>query len=50
VSLGLPFPAEITALSMVKLFGVALVVALLASLAGVRRALTTDPALAFGGA
>jgi putative ABC transport system permease protein len=50
VSLGLPFPAEITALAMLKLFGVALVVGLLASLAGVRRALTTDPALAFGGA
>jgi putative ABC transport system permease protein len=50
VSLGLPFPAEITALAMLKLFGVALAVGLLASLAGVRRALTTDPALAFGGA
>jgi len=50
VALGLPFPAEITVIAILRLFGVAVVVGLLASLAGVRRALTTDPALAFGGA
>jgi putative ABC transport system permease protein len=50
VALGLPFPADITVLAMVRLFIVAVVVGLLASLAGVRRVLTTDPALAFGGA
>jgi putative ABC transport system permease protein len=50
VALGLPFPAEITVIAIVRLFLVAVAVGLLASLAGVRRALTTDPALAFGGA
>jgi len=50
VALGLPFPSEITAGLMLELFLVAIVVGILASLAGVRRAVTTDPALAFGGA
>ena len=50
VSLSLPFPAEFTVTGIVQLLGVALVVGVLASFAGLRRALRTDPALAFGGA
>jgi putative ABC transport system permease protein len=43
-------PAEISAGSYVLLPIVAVVVGLLASLAGLRRAVGVDPALAFGGA
>jgi putative ABC transport system permease protein len=50
VALGLPFPAEITLGSMLRTIVIALVVGLVASLVGVRRAVSTDPALAFGGA
>jgi putative ABC transport system permease protein len=50
VGLFLPFPAELAAASYVQTFGIAIVVGLLASLIGARRALTTDPALAFAGA
>jgi putative ABC transport system permease protein len=50
VGLALPFPAELEAASYAQLFGIAIVVGLLASLIGARRALTTDPALAFGAA
>jgi len=50
VGLALPFPAEIEMGSYLQLFAVAIVVGLVASLIGARRALTTDPALAFGGA
>jgi putative ABC transport system permease protein len=50
VGLGLPFPAELETASFVQLFGIAILVGLLASLIGARRALTTDPALAFAGA
>jgi putative ABC transport system permease protein len=50
VGAALPFPAELEAGSFVQLFGVAIVVGLLASLIGARRAVTTDPALAFSGA
>lgn len=46
----LPMPAEISNLAYVALAGVAVLVALLSSLAAVRRALSVDPALAFGGA
>ncbi|HJR26447.1 MAG TPA: ABC transporter permease [Acidimicrobiales bacterium] len=45
----LPMQTEISGLTYVVLAGVAVVVAALASLAGVRRAVTADPALAFGG-
>jgi putative ABC transport system permease protein len=50
LSIGLPFPAEIGASSLLQLGVIAIVVGALASLAGVRRALKTDPAAAFGGA
>ncbi len=50
LSLGLPFPAEIGATSIAQLTVIAIFVGVLASLAGVRRALKTDPAAAFGGA
>ena len=50
VGLALPFPAEMEAASYVQMFGIAIVVGLVASLIGARRALTTDPALAFGAA
>ena len=50
VSLSLPFPAEFTVAGFLQLIVVALVVGVLASIAGLRRALRTDPALAFGGA
>ena len=49
VGLGLPFPSELGAAGILQLFAISLVVGVLASLAGVRRALTTDPAVAFGG-
>lgn len=50
VSLGLVFPAEIGPSQVIRLFLVAIVVGLLASLAAVRKALAADPALAFRGA
>ena len=49
VGLGLPFPSELGAAGILQLFAISVVVGVLASLAGVRRALTTDPAAAFGG-
>ena len=45
-----PMPAEIPVSSYVILPVVAIIVGLLASLAGLRRAVTVSPALAFGGA
>ena len=45
----LPMQTEISGLTYVALAGVAIVVAVIASLAGVRRAVSVDPALAFGG-
>jgi putative ABC transport system permease protein len=50
VGLGLPFPSDLGAAGILQLVGISLVVGVIASLAGVRRALTTDPAVAFGGA
>jgi putative ABC transport system permease protein len=50
VGLSLPFPAKLTLPGFAQLLVVGLVVGVLASLAGVRRALTTDPSVAFGGA
>jgi putative ABC transport system permease protein len=49
VGLGLPFPSVPGAAGVAQLVVISLVVGVLASLAGVRRALTTDPAVAFGG-
>ncbi len=46
----LPMPAEIAGSAYALLAVVAVVVALVSSLAGVRRAVSVDPALAFGGA
>jgi putative ABC transport system permease protein len=48
--LGMPLPVTLSAASLVKIVVVGAVVGVLSSLAAVRRALTTDPALAFGGA
>lgn len=50
VGLSLPFPAELELGSYLQTFGIAIAVGLVASLIGTRRALTTDPALAFAGA
>jgi ABC-type antimicrobial peptide transport system permease subunit len=50
VSLVLPFPAELSGASYAQMFAVAIAVGLITSLIGARRALTTDPALAFGAA
>jgi putative ABC transport system permease protein len=50
IVLGIPFPADIGAPSVVQLVVVSVVVGLLASFASLRRIRTTDPALAFGGA
>jgi putative ABC transport system permease protein len=47
---GFPFPVTLSVGSVVKIVGVAVVVGLLASLVGVRRAVSTDPAIAIGGA
>jgi putative ABC transport system permease protein len=47
---GFPFTIVVTAKTYVLLVLVALVIGLLASIAGLRRAVHTDPALAFGGA
>ena len=49
VGLGLPFPSELGVAGIAQLVVISVVVGVLASLAGVRRALTTDPAVAFGG-
>jgi putative ABC transport system permease protein len=49
IELGMPARAEMTAASVVQLVVVGLVVGVLASIAAARRALTVDPALAFGG-
>jgi len=49
VGLGLPFPSEVGAAGVLQLVVISIVVGVLASLAGVRRALGTDPAVAFGG-
>jgi putative ABC transport system permease protein len=45
-----PMPAEIPSVMLVALPAVAVIVGGLASLAGLRRAVTVSPALAFGGA
>jgi putative ABC transport system permease protein len=50
VRLGLPFPSEIEAGSVGLLGAIAIAVSVLASFAGVRRALSTDPAVAVGAA
>jgi putative ABC transport system permease protein len=47
--MGMPMPVSISAQSLVTIVTVGIVVGVVASLAAVRRALTTDPALAFGG-
>lgn len=44
-----PLPVEIPTSAYLVLFGIAIVVGLLASLAGLRRAVKVEPALAFGG-
>jgi putative ABC transport system permease protein len=49
VGLGLPFPSELGGAGILQLVVISLAVGVLASLAGVRRALTTEPAVAFGG-
>ena len=49
VGFGLPFPSKLGVQGLVQMLAIAVVVGLLASLAGVRSALTTDPAAAFGG-
>lgn len=48
--LGMPMPATLSIDSLVKIVVVGIVVGVLASLAAVRRAVTIDPAIAFGGA
>jgi len=50
VRLGMPLPSDMAAAGFLQLLAVSIVVGVLASLAAVRRALTTDPAVAFGGA
>ena len=49
VGLGLPFPSKLGAAGIIQLVAISIVVGVLASIAGVRRALSTDPAVAFGG-
>jgi putative ABC transport system permease protein len=44
-----PLPVEIPTSAFFILFGIAIVVGLLASVAGLRRAVKVEPALAFGG-
>jgi putative ABC transport system permease protein len=46
---GFPFALELTAVAVLRLLVVALIVGLVASLVGLRRAVAVDPALAFGG-
>jgi putative ABC transport system permease protein len=47
--LGMPLPSTLSIDSLVTIVLVGIIVGVLASLAAVRRAITTDPALAFGG-
>jgi putative ABC transport system permease protein len=47
---GFPFEVEVTPLAYGALLGVAVLIGLVASIAGLRRAVRIDPALAFGGA
>ena len=49
VAKGMPIEAGLSGASVVQLVVISLVVGVLASLAGVRSALRTDPAVAFGG-
>ncbi len=49
VGLGLPFPSELGMAGVLQLVVISILVGVLASIAGVRRALSTDPAVAFGG-
>jgi len=49
VGLGLPFPSKLGAGGVIQLIIISVLVGVLASIAGVRRALSTDPAVAFGG-
>ena len=49
VGLGLPFPSKLGAAGILQLIVISILVGVLASIAGVRRALSTDPAVAFGG-
>jgi putative ABC transport system permease protein len=49
VGLGLPFPSELGVAGIIQLVVISILVGVLASIAGVRRALSTDPAVAFGG-
>jgi putative ABC transport system permease protein len=49
VGLGLPFPSKLGVAGIVQLVVISILVGVLASIAGVRRALSTDPAVAFGG-
>jgi putative ABC transport system permease protein len=49
LKLGMPLPVTLSGTSAVRIVVVGIVVGVLASLAAVRRALKTDPALAFGG-
>jgi putative ABC transport system permease protein len=49
VGLGLPFPSKLGASGILQLIVISILVGVLASIAGVRRALSTDPAVAFGG-
>jgi len=49
LGLGFPFPIEHGVHGVIQLLLIAVVVGLVASIAGLRRAVATDPALAFGG-
>jgi len=49
VALGMPVKTGLSGAAVVQLMVISIVVGVLASLAGVRRALSTDPAAAFGG-
>jgi putative ABC transport system permease protein len=49
VGLGLPFPSKLGVAGIAQLILISILVGVLASIAGVRRALSTDPAVAFGG-
>jgi putative ABC transport system permease protein len=50
IRLGMPLPSDLAPAGFLQLLVVSVVVGVIASLAAVRRALTTDPAVAFGGA
>ncbi len=49
VALGMPVPAGVSIAGFAQLVVISVVIGVLSSLAGVRSALHTDPALAFGG-